>query len=287
MQQEMGKTLRVLMVVEATLAGVGRHVLDLREGLAAQGHEVHLIYSPLRKDAFFSRRLETGPDAPATSLPMRREIGPWDLAAARAVRDYLQEHGPFDILHGHSSKGGALARLAGRKRPEAVVYTPHAILTMNPRLGRLARAGLGSVERLLGRWTNAVIAVSPEEQEHLQSLGFPPARIRRIPNCVPVPELPTREQARRQLHLPTDARIVGFVGRLAPQKAPDVLIRAFGQLALSREDVHLAIIGTGEMEPALRDLAEQTGRGDRIHWLGAQAGQQAMAAFDLFALPSR
>ncbi|MDB5318724.1 MAG: hypothetical protein JWN40_355, partial [Phycisphaerales bacterium] len=49
--------LKVLMIVESSAAGTGRHVLDLAEGLIARGVEVHVIYSPLRADQLFLDRL--------------------------------------------------------------------------------------------------------------------------------------------------------------------------------------------------------------------------------------
>ena len=42
--------MRVLIVVEATDGGVGRHAIDLSAGLGQRGHDVHTIYSPKRAD---------------------------------------------------------------------------------------------------------------------------------------------------------------------------------------------------------------------------------------------
>src|SRR5438045_5689697 len=106
------RRLRVLLVVESSAAGTGRHVMDLAEGLLARGCEVHLIYSARRMDQMFADRLAKLPAMKRLSLPMRRNIHPGDFGIVRAVRRYLGEFGPFDLIHGHSSKGGAVARLA-------------------------------------------------------------------------------------------------------------------------------------------------------------------------------
>ena len=45
--------MRILLVLEACGGGAARHVADLAEGLLAAGHNVSLIYSPLRADAWF------------------------------------------------------------------------------------------------------------------------------------------------------------------------------------------------------------------------------------------
>jgi hypothetical protein len=46
--------LKILLVLEASGAGVGRHVIDLARELDCQGHTVHLIYSGHRMDGAFA-----------------------------------------------------------------------------------------------------------------------------------------------------------------------------------------------------------------------------------------
>jgi hypothetical protein len=105
--------MRVLHIVEATSAGVGKHVLGLCEGLAKRGVEVHLIYSPLRMDSLFQTGMERLREAGVklSSFPMRREPHISDVGALRYLRTYVIRHGPFVLIHAHSSKAGGLARL--------------------------------------------------------------------------------------------------------------------------------------------------------------------------------
>ena len=107
-----GRPLRILMVVESSAGGTGRHVLDLCEGLIARGCEVHLIHSTRRIDQLFRDRVATIKGLHRQGQPLRTCPHPADLTATLAIRHYLQTLGPFDVIHGHSSKGGALARLA-------------------------------------------------------------------------------------------------------------------------------------------------------------------------------
>src|SRR6266550_4021507 len=85
------RRLRVLLVVESSAAGTGRHVMDLAEGLLARDCEVHLIYSPRRMDRFFADRLAKLDSLKRLPLPMRRSIHPSDFGMVRAVRRYLGE----------------------------------------------------------------------------------------------------------------------------------------------------------------------------------------------------
>src|SRR5438045_3320948 len=90
------RPLKILMVVESSAGGTGRHVLDLCQGLIDRGHEVHLIHSTVRIDRLFADRLDTIPELRRVALPMRPGICLGDLRVVRAVRRYLLDNGPFD-----------------------------------------------------------------------------------------------------------------------------------------------------------------------------------------------
>lgn len=279
--------MKVLHVVEASGGGVGRHVLDLSEGLLSRGHEVHLSYSPRRADRFFRDRLSRLDGLRARAVDLRRRPHPSDLAGVRAVRRTLRDRGPFDVIHGHSSKGGAVARLVALSAGMPAVYTPNAISTMDRTSSRLTRFFRAWIERVLASVRGLIIAVSPAEKEHLAGLGIPRRRLRVVPNCVREVELPSREQARSELGIPLDADVVGYVGRLAMQKAPDVLVSAFCRVSRAHPDALLAVVGDGPLRPVLRRECEQLGLEERVLWLGKRDGQRAMPAFDVLALPSR
>lgn len=282
--------LRTIQIIESANAGVARHTLDLCEGLADHGCDVHLIYSPVRTDRLFEQglqRLEAHPKITAAKCAIRRSVHPSDYVAANFVRRYAKQHGPFDVIHGHSSKAGAVGRLAAWRLKIPAIYTPHAIGTMNPLISWKARWLIGTIERQLSRVPGRVIALSPEEHEHLLDLGIKERHIEVISNGIADIPLPSKEEARSTLGLPADASIVGFIGRLSKQKAVDVLIAAFARVCPTNPMARLAIIGTGELEPQLRQQAAELGITDRIDWLGHQDGFASMPAFDVFALPSR
>lgn len=280
---------RVLMVVESSSGGTGRHVLDLCEGLLARGSEVHLVYSTGRIDRFFRDRLAALPALRHAGLPMRREIHPADTSLVKAVRRYLRENGPFDAVHGHSSKGGAVARLAAVGTGVPAFYTLHGFIIMDPGLPLWKRAFYLGIEVLLSWGTAGIIAVSPEEQRAAVRLGLGRNRVTLVPNGIrPVPPVP-RAEARRALGVSDDALVVGFVGRLVDQKAPDVLLKAFARAAgeVPSADWVLAMIGSGPLGEGLRLQAADLGVADRVLWPGELDARGVLPAFDVFALSSR
>lgn len=279
--------LRVLLVTEAASAGVGRHFLDLAGGLKQAGCDVVGVYSSARSDAQFRNRLTSEDLPPMISLNMRRAVRLSDAWTTLKLIRLARKHGPFDIIHGHSSKGGAYARLAARWLGIPSVYTPNAFVTMDPTLRPLKRRIYAQIERLLARKSQAIIAVSHEEAEHAKSLGIARHKIHVVANAIAPPQLPTREEARRTLGIQPEWTVIGFVGRLSSQKAPEVLLRAFAAALPMHPEVRLAMIGDGPLEAESRQLAATLGIDQRVLWLGNQPGQAAMPAFDLYCLSSR
>ncbi|MCW5732777.1 MAG: glycosyltransferase [Enhydrobacter sp.] len=281
------RPMRILHVVEAMATGVGRHVLDLSEGGLQAGHAPAVIYSPTREDEVCRSGRARLKDVNFHAVPMRRAPGPWDIAATLQVRKLVKQTGPFDVIHGHSSKGGMLARLAGIGNNSAIVYTPHAISTQDPMLGPAKRLVFGAGERALAWLTDRIIAVSSAECEHIVGLGIPREKLVVIPNGVAPATGPTRREARMALGLAEDELAIGFVGRLSRQKALDVLIAAFAPVAQANAKARLVVIGDGEESAVARQQAEHLGCSRQVIWLGAVDARPRYPAFDLFAQPSR
>ncbi len=81
------------------------------------------------------------------------------------------------------------------------------------------------------------------------------------------------ERIRRELRIPADAPLLGFVGRLDPWKGADVFVRAAAEVAKRRPDARFLVCG-GELPgyedyaAGLRRLASELGLSDRIDFTG-------------------
>jgi glycosyltransferase involved in cell wall biosynthesis len=279
--------LRVLMVVESSAGGTGRHVMDLSEGLIARGCEVHMAYSPARMDRVFQDRLHGLRGLHHTAVEMRRNIHPGDIAALRAIRGYLRACGPFDVIHGHSSKGGALARLAAVATRVPAFYTLHGLIMTDPAQARWKRLLYRSIERGLSLLSDRIITVSPETERAAVSLGLGRGRVIMVPNGIGPMAVTPRAEARKALGVSDDIMVIGFVGRLVNQKAPELLVEAAARTAQILPRTRLAIVGSGPLESSLRELAGRLGVCDRILWLGQRDAKTVLAGFDVFAMSSR
>jgi glycosyltransferase involved in cell wall biosynthesis len=281
------RRLRILMIVECSAGGTGRHVLDLAEGLIARRCDVHLLYSPGRIDKIFRDRLAQLPSLRAQPIPMRTTIHPADFRVVKSIRRYIREVGPFDVVHGHSSKGGAIARLAAFGTGSPAFYTLHGLIMMDPGLARWKRLFYLAIELILSWRTSRIIAVSPEEARAALRLQLGEHRVILIPNGVGPAILTPRAIARQSIGLLEHHLAIGFVGRLVDQKAPHMLLESFAATVKVADHARLVMVGDGPLMQPMRDLGQRLGVADKILWLGERDAREVLAAFDLFAICSR
>jgi hypothetical protein len=150
-------------VVECFAAGTERHVLDLIRHTPELEHVLAIPSSHLGRSTSESAGLAVSLGARVESVEMGRfsAIHPHARALAE-LRKLIRRVRP-DVVHGHSSIGGAMARMATVGMPCPVVYTPHAV--SRSRWALVA-------ERALRRRTDRLIAVSESEREFMLSKGL-------------------------------------------------------------------------------------------------------------------
>ncbi|MEO6388716.1 MAG: glycosyltransferase [Croceibacterium sp.] len=272
--------LRICHVIESANAGSATILQGLALHAVRRGHEVHVRYAPRRADPQIIQALCVGGCASVVPTMMRREVGVWDVSDGIALRRSLGQLGALDVIHSHSSKAGVLARTFGRFRSAAQVYSPHGFYTMTGEAPFYAT----HVERVLSAFTDRIIAVSEYERRHALELGIAHDRISVVPNGIaPFASLP-RARAREELGFSSEDFLVGFVGRLVPQKNPVDAIEAIG-LVKPGLNVRLAVIGDG----ILRGEAEAraTASGSRATFLGTRDAKRLFSAFDVLLCTSR
>src|SRR5689334_7286647 len=93
--------MRIVLAAEPSAGGVGRHVLDLAEGLPSRGFRVLLVHARHGLDPAFSQRLaqSTRFGYEARSIDVRHEIGGQDMSATLELRRAIRDFGGADVLH--------------------------------------------------------------------------------------------------------------------------------------------------------------------------------------------
>lgn len=278
--------MRICHVIESSSGGSSQVVVDLlRHGVDA-GDDLTLIYSPVRAEPPFTSAIQAlSGQVSIHALPMQRGVGLGDIAAAWRLLHLLRKLGPFDIVHSHSSKAGALARLSGLLLPGAAqVYTPHAFVTMAPG----AHVAYGVIEWLASWFCNAIIVGSQQEFEHARKqLHISPARLRLIPMGIDLSyRAAGRESAREILRASDSDHVIGFVGRLVAQKNPARLAEAFAHLAARRPEAKLAIVGDGPLRAPLEQELARRGLADKALLLSGYHARELMPGFDCLVCTS-
>lgn len=278
--------MKILLILETSGGGSGRHVIDLARELIQSGHSVTVVYSGLRASSDFYQEINSIANLNLLRVDMRRSPCPGDVIALAKLHNILKTHGPFDVIHGHSSKGGALARLAALGKPGIRVYTPHAFRTLDSSLSETAYKIYSMIERLLSRISTAIILVSEAEKKHALQLGLPADKLYVVENGMVIQSLSSKKAVRELLDIAQDDICIGFVGRFVTQKAPERLLRSFALIAHKYPDAKLVMLGDGPLHTELHQLANQLDINHQIKWITDKTGAEIMPALDMFVMPS-
>jgi glycosyltransferase involved in cell wall biosynthesis len=216
------------------------------------------------------------------------------LALGRLERLFRQR--TFDVVHTHCAKAGAVGRLAARRAGvPRIVHTFHGFPFHEFQSAARRRAYV-SIERRLGQITDVALCVGVGvAAEAVRRELIAPERVRTIGVVVDGPDrerasmnarLPQeRERARHALGLSAQATVVGTVGRLTYQKAPEDFLTALQKLR--RPDVVGVWVGGGELAERIARRARRLS-GPRVILAGERTDVlDLLPAFDVFALPSR
>lgn len=269
-----GRDVRVAIVTESFLPqvnGVTNSVLRVVEHLRERAHDV-LIIAP-----------GPGPDsyrgAPVVRIPAFDVPGVNSLPIGlptRTVLNALTAFGP-DVVHLASPFVVGARGLAAARRlrvPSIAVYqTDIAGFATAYGFGIAARAAWRWVRRLHSR-ADRTLAPSSDSVEQLELHGVP--RVHRWARGVDIERFSPEhaDPALRAELAPNGELLVGFVGRLAPEKEVDRLAALAGM-----PGIRVVVVGDG---PELESLREQL---PGAAFLGAKYGEAlsaAYASFDVF-----
>jgi len=215
-----------------------------------------------------------------------------DLAAWWALWRLFHREQPA-IVHTHTSKAGALGRLAaGLAGVPVVVHTPHGHIFYG-HFGRIASWVFVQMERLLARWMTRCIALTEDERQEYRVRGIGRAdQVAVVPSSIELDRFQRAGGGGRNgfppgFECPAGATIVGSVGWLTPVKGHRYLIEALAKLKPAYPNVCGVIVGSGELHRELEVLSEKLGIRSSLRFLGRRSDvAECVAAMDVFVLPS-
>lgn len=278
------RPIRVLHVSSATIGGVGANFLALARGMTDPGIELEFA---LPDDShFFHAIRETG--VPVHEVPMDRQ--PFRPCNARSLAMLLGlcARGRYDLVHTHCAVGGVLGRVAGKCFGARTLWSSHGWsfnYTINEGIkGVLFR----NIERAMGLLTDRYIMLSREMLRIGHEAGIGAVkRSSLIPHGIELPDPGDPSSKRAELGVGTEDVLLGWAGRIEPQKAPGVLIESCARVMRDRPNVKLLLVGDGPDRAELEAHADRLGVADRVIFAGWQPdAPNWMRAMDVFLLPS-
>jgi glycosyltransferase involved in cell wall biosynthesis len=197
----------------------------------------------------------------------------------------VKRHRPR-IIHTHEYKTNILGYIVAKTLGIPIVTTVHALHKLKGR----AKVELRISVWLL-RYLNAVMPVSEEVRDELLDLGVPQNKTVTIKNVPPLTER-RREGGvrsfREELDIPSNQKLIGFLGRLIPAKGCDQLIHALSLMDGEHRDSILTVVGEGPEEDSLKALAKSLDVMDKVRFCGFRRDpENVYASLDLLVLPSR
>ena len=286
------KPLIVHIITRLEPGGSSRNTVDSCAAQAAD-HDVVLLAGPHKDSGGLLKLLP--PEVNYIEVPdLAREIGAVkDLRTLFELRRELSRLKP-DIVHTHTSKAGALGRLAaamanlGAKKPAIIIHTPHGHLLYGY-YGPIRTSVFRLAERFLARFTDYFIALTPGELRESVQAGMGRSSQWTVVHSgvdLKPPKVPAHK---RDLDIAADDIVIGTVARLEPVKGVGYFIRAAAALRNSMPAARLRflIVGGGALKTELRDLADQLDLAGRVIFTGFREDAHAlMGAMDIYVQPS-
>ena len=267
------------------IGGMQNHTAALSRCLDRRGLRQTVVTSRLAAPAGSTRLGERGVVHRVGVRTIRlRQL--WALAALPRV--LRARH--VDVVHAHQGEDVAvllLALLAATAHRCPLVVTVHCCVghTLEARgaRARLVRLAGGVVERRTLRRASDVLVLVARTAALLVADGVPAQRVHVLPSGFepgvfvgpgpdPFPDLPHPR--------------VGYVGRLAEQKAPHRLVEAFGEVD---DRARLVLVGDGPLRPVVEAAVAASPARARITCRGFVPHAQVpsvLAALDVLVLPS-
>lgn len=196
------------------------------------------------------------------------------------LRHAVKLCGKIDVIHAHVSyPAGYIASILASEFDIPFVLTEHMSPFPFPSYLKDGQP-MPEIKQALNS-ASTTIAVSPSLASRIASFGFATPKV--IPNMVD-------ERAFTHDKPPSGRTVFFTLGFIAEQKGIDVLLKAVALWNPPAEKYEFRIGGDGHMLPEFKNMAEELGLGDRVHWLGAVNRVRAPSLFrdcHVFVLPSR
>lgn len=201
-------------------------------------------------------------------VDMTREISlRSDFFSIIKIRKLIKKYNP-DIVYFHSSKAGAVGRIANCGIKNISIYNPHG-WAFNMKCNNIKKKIYIYIERILAQLCTYIIAISDFEKESaIKNKICKEEKVKVIYNGIDIDEYEQKKRnftlSRNDLGIADDAYVIGTVGRLTRQKAPDIFIKAAKKIKNKYPNAFFIMVGDGELKEQIEELIKESNLKDSV-----------------------
>lgn len=193
-------------------------------------------------------------------IRMEHQInGKADFNSIRTIRHYIKKIKP-DIIYAHSSKAGALARIADLGINNKIIYNPHGwAFNMQQPAGK--KEMYKWIEKFLSCFCEKIVCISDAEMKSaLREKICKLNKLQVIYNGIDLEAIKkVKIKTRQEFRIPKDAFVIGQVGRLSKQKAPDTFVKAAKIIKQKIPNAYFLLVGDGELRGKIEKMVHEDG----------------------------
>lgn len=167
-----------------------------------------------------------------------------DTKSVFKIRRIIKDIKP-DIVYCHSSKAGAIGRMANLGIKNKLIYNPHGWSFNMKNSKKLKLTLYELIEKVLSPLSDKIICISEyEKKSALRHHICKPDRLIVINNGINIDEYnDVNFKSRKELGVSEEAFVVGTIGRLTAQKAPDVFVKMAAELKKEIPEAFFLMVG--------------------------------------------
>lgn len=265
------------LITKANWGGAQRYVYDLATSLPKDQFRVLVAFGA---EGLLVKKLQE------KNIPTFRIQGMQrDLSIVEDVKSFFELVDLFrteqpDIVHLNSSKAGGVGALAARVAGvPRIVFTAHGWPFWENR-NAISRALIYFFSWLTALLSHKIIVVSDFDLKVAKEMPFISGKVVRIYNGIAPQNLGSGDAIRQSF--PAGVRVTGTIGELNKNKNQIALIEE----ANHNSEMHVAIVGDGELREYLTEKIKEYGLESRVKLFGFMPASEVLKGFDVFALPS-
>ncbi len=264
--------MKKVLLVATVQSHISQFHLPLVEMLHEKGYEVHAVGKDNLSEKS-GRNLDTL-DIVHNINFSRRPFNIRNIKAYKQLKKLINEEA-YDIVHCNTPVGGILTRIAcvkRRKRGETkVIYTAHGFHFYRG-ASKMNWMLYYPVEKFFSYFTDILVTITEEDYKlavnkfncrvyHIHGVGANSSKFY-------IMNAKDKQDARNELNLPENTRVILNIGELVPNKNQKFLINAMEQLIKKIPNSLLLIAGNGSEKENLQQLINDKKLDKHVRLLG-------------------